>query len=148
MNIWNYDICVWHPPTLDTCPNFLCKRNYVLKQVPTHLLDRCLKICSFFDGFPYRFELFKTREEHATIYLMVIKSLFKRMLFATISIRATVSRCQERKLMCPEILSQSEHHQILSDVLSFFSSLCMETPQHLCPYLCYWHNQHCRFDLE
>ena len=29
MNIWNYDICVWHPPTLDTCPNFLCKRNYL-----------------------------------------------------------------------------------------------------------------------
>ena len=37
MNIWNYDICVWHPPTL-ICPNFLCKRNYA----------NVLKICSFF----------------------------------------------------------------------------------------------------
>ena len=43
MNIRNYDIYVWHPPTYDTCPNFLCKRTYVLKQVTTHLLDRCLK---------------------------------------------------------------------------------------------------------
>ena len=42
MNIWNYDIFVWHPPTLDTCPNFL----------PTHLLDRCLKICRFFWRLP------------------------------------------------------------------------------------------------
>ena len=49
MNIWNYDICVWHPPTFDTCLNFLCKRNYILKQVPTHLL----KIRSFFWGLPW-----------------------------------------------------------------------------------------------
>ena len=46
--LWNYDICVWHPPTFDICHNFLCKRNYVLKQVPTHLLVRCHKIRSFF----------------------------------------------------------------------------------------------------
>ena len=34
-----------HPPI---CPNFFCKRNYVLKQVPTNLLVQCLKIRSFF----------------------------------------------------------------------------------------------------
>ena len=28
-NIWNYDIFVWHPPTLDIGPNFLCKQNLV-----------------------------------------------------------------------------------------------------------------------
>ena len=60
MNKWNYDICVWHPPTFDICPNFLCKRNYVLKQVPTHLLVRCLKIRSFFsDGFPNTFIIYR-----------------------------------------------------------------------------------------
>ena len=48
MNIWNYDICVWHPPTFDISPKFLCKRNYVLKMVPTNLLVWCLKICRFF----------------------------------------------------------------------------------------------------
>ena len=51
-SIGNYDICVWHPPTFDTCSNFLCKRNYVLKQVPTPLLDWCLKIRIFFWGLP------------------------------------------------------------------------------------------------
>ena len=40
MDIWNYNICVSHPPTLDLCPHFLGKRNYILKQVPTHLLVR------------------------------------------------------------------------------------------------------------
>ena len=48
MNIWNCDICVWHPPTFDICHNFFFKRNYVLKQVPTHLLVQCHKIRSFF----------------------------------------------------------------------------------------------------
>ena len=48
MNIWNCDICVWHPPTFDICHNFFFKRNCVLKQVPTHLLAKCHKIRSFF----------------------------------------------------------------------------------------------------
>ena len=30
-----------HPPTFDICHNFLCKRNWVLKPVPTHLLRQC-----------------------------------------------------------------------------------------------------------
>ena len=47
INIWKYDICVWHPHTFDICHNFLCKRNYVLKQVPTHLLVQCLRICNW-----------------------------------------------------------------------------------------------------
>ena len=41
MDIWNYDICISHPSTFDICPNFLGKRNYVLKMVRTHLLIPC-----------------------------------------------------------------------------------------------------------
>ena len=52
MKIWNCDICVWHPPTFYICHNFFFKRNYVLKQEPTHLLVQCHKIRSFFEGFP------------------------------------------------------------------------------------------------
>ena len=55
MNIWNYDICVWHPPTFDTCPNFLCKRNYVLKQLPNQPFRPISQNTQFFFRAPLMF---------------------------------------------------------------------------------------------
>ena len=39
---------IWHPPTFDICHNFSCKRNYVLKQVPTPFWSDIIKYAVFF----------------------------------------------------------------------------------------------------
>ena len=53
MNKWNYDTCVWHSPTFDICPNFLCKEIRFWNEYPPTFHANILKICSFFsDSFP------------------------------------------------------------------------------------------------
>ena len=51
--------------------NFLCNRNLVLKQLPTHLFERCHEIsCFFLDGVPYwGSEVFQVNKNNFFIFM-------------------------------------------------------------------------------